>query len=194
MVLQQMEPGLSSWPLSGNFLSRTQFACSSRLILAPSLHFYGIRQNWTNQNDGVASITQFPTAPGDSYTYECRTLQYGMLQKVLLFCASPLTDFLLCDNSCPKMYANMPTGSSWYHSHYSVQAWDAVLGGILINGPATANYDVDLGNLFLNDQSTCLTLLLISRLISSGHETTRANKWMLFYRSFLVFVLNWKAH
>lgn len=40
-------------------------------------------------------------------------------------------------------------GSSWYHSHYAMQAWDGVFGGIIINGPATANYDVDLGNLFL---------------------------------------------
>ncbi|KAF7190110.1 Laccase-1 [Pseudocercospora fuligena] len=40
---------------------------------------------------------------------------------------------------------------SWYHSHYSLQAWEGVFGGILINGPATANYDEDLGVLFLND-------------------------------------------
>jgi FtsP/CotA-like multicopper oxidase with cupredoxin domain len=44
-------------------------------------------------------------------------------------------------------------GSSWYHSHFSMQAWDGVLGGILINGPATADYDEDLGNLFLMDWS-----------------------------------------
>jgi FtsP/CotA-like multicopper oxidase with cupredoxin domain len=30
-----------------------------------SIHFHGIRQNYTNQADGVASITQCPTAPGD---------------------------------------------------------------------------------------------------------------------------------
>ncbi|KAJ6025954.1 hypothetical protein N7444_013633 [Penicillium canescens] len=32
-------------------------------------------------------------------------------------------------------------GTGWYHSHLYVQAWDGVFGGILINGPATANYD-----------------------------------------------------
>ncbi|KAJ5771101.1 uncharacterized protein N7511_003152 [Penicillium nucicola] len=42
-------------------------------------------------------------------------------------------------------------GTGWYHSHFYVQAWDGVFGGILVNGPATANYDVDLGHLFLND-------------------------------------------
>lgn len=42
-------------------------------------------------------------------------------------------------------------GTSWYHSHFAVQAWDGVAGPIVINGPATANYDQDLGPLFLND-------------------------------------------
>ncbi|KAF2090214.1 multicopper oxidase [Saccharata proteae CBS 121410] len=42
-------------------------------------------------------------------------------------------------------------GSSWYHSHFSVQYADGVVGGILINGPATQNYDYDLGTLTLTD-------------------------------------------
>lgn len=42
-----------------------------------SLHFHGIRQNYTNQNDGVASITQCPLAPGESITYTWRATQYG---------------------------------------------------------------------------------------------------------------------
>ncbi|MBE7179883.1 MAG: multicopper oxidase domain-containing protein [Terriglobus roseus] len=33
-----------------------------------SIHFHGIRQHYSNQMDGVSSITQCPTAPGDSYT------------------------------------------------------------------------------------------------------------------------------
>ncbi|KAJ5594712.1 uncharacterized protein N7459_000920 [Penicillium hispanicum] len=82
------------------------------------LHFHGIRQNWTDAMDGVPSITQCPIAPGDSYTYRWRAVEYG---------------------------------TGWYHSHFYVQAWDGVFGGIIINGPATANYDVDLGHVFLND-------------------------------------------
>ena len=82
------------------------------------LHFHGIRQNYTNQMDGVPSITQCPTAPGESITYTWRATQYG---------------------------------STWYHSHFALQAWEGVLGGIIINGPATANYDNDMGVLFLND-------------------------------------------
>lgn len=83
-----------------------------------SIHWHGIRQNYTNQNDGVVSITQCPTPPGSSETYEWKAVQYG---------------------------------STWYHSHFALQAWEGVFGGIVINGPATANYDEDLGHMFLND-------------------------------------------
>lgn len=85
-----------------------------------SIHFHGIRQNYTNQNDGVVSITQCPTAPGQTTTYKWKATQYG---------------------------------TSWYHSHIGLQAYEGVFGGIVINGPATENYDVDKGVLFLNDWS-----------------------------------------
>ncbi|KAF3761602.1 hypothetical protein M406DRAFT_342366 [Cryphonectria parasitica EP155] len=85
-----------------------------------TIHFHGIRQNYTNPSDGVSSITQCPTAPGDTVTYKWRATQYG---------------------------------SSWYHSHFALQAYEGVFGGILIHGPATANYDYDLGNLFMLDWS-----------------------------------------
>ncbi|KAK2601677.1 hypothetical protein QQS21_004752 [Conoideocrella luteorostrata] len=83
-----------------------------------TIHWHGIRQNYTNQNDGVPSITQCPVPRGRSMTYKWKATQYG---------------------------------STWYHSHLGLQAWDGVFGGIIINGPATANYDEDLGMVFLND-------------------------------------------
>ncbi|KAF2492158.1 hypothetical protein BU16DRAFT_105279 [Lophium mytilinum] len=42
-------------------------------------------------------------------------------------------------------------GTSWYHSHYSVQYAEGIVGTIQINGPATANYDIDLGPLPITD-------------------------------------------
>ncbi|KAK7928816.1 multicopper oxidase [Apiospora marii] len=39
------------------------------------------------------------------------------------------------------------------HTNDNDGAWQGVFGGIVINGPATANYDIDLGMLFLNDWS-----------------------------------------
>lgn len=102
------------------------------------IHFHGVRQNYTNQMDGVPSITQCPIAPGDSFTYTWRATQYG---------------------------------SSWYHSHFSVQAWDGVFGGIIINGPATADYDEDLGNLFLNDWSHETADVLALQAAATGPPT-----------------------
>ncbi|KAF4543877.1 putative multicopper oxidase protein [Lasiodiplodia theobromae] len=44
-------------------------------------------------------------------------------------------------------------GSSWYHSHFSLQAWNGVFGPIVIHGPASANYDEDIGPVMLSDWS-----------------------------------------
>lgn len=83
-----------------------------------SIHFHGIRQFGTNQNDGVVSITQCPTAPGSSLVYKWRAMQYG---------------------------------TTWYHSHLGLQAWEGLFGGIIIHGPASANYDEDKGVIIMND-------------------------------------------
>jgi FtsP/CotA-like multicopper oxidase with cupredoxin domain len=52
-----------------------------------------------------------------------------------------------------KVYTFKATqyGTSWYHSHYSVQYGDGLVGPIIINGPASANYDIDLGALPVTD-------------------------------------------
>lgn len=42
-------------------------------------------------------------------------------------------------------------GTSWYHSHFSCQYGDGILGPIVIYGPATANYDIDVGPLPITD-------------------------------------------
>ena len=33
-------------------------------------------------------------------------------------------------------------GTTWYHSHFSAQYGDGVMGPIVINGPTSANYDI----------------------------------------------------
>lgn len=42
-------------------------------------------------------------------------------------------------------------GTTWYHSHFSAQYGDGVLGTMIIDGPATVNYDIDLGTLPITD-------------------------------------------
>ncbi|KAL4959704.1 oxidoreductase tpcJ [Aspergillus stella-maris] len=44
-------------------------------------------------------------------------------------------------------------GTSWYHSHFSLQLADGLYGPLVIHGPASANYDVDLGPVFITDHS-----------------------------------------
>lgn len=42
-------------------------------------------------------------------------------------------------------------GSSWYHSHFSLQLAEGLFGPIVIHGPTTANYDVDVGPVLIGD-------------------------------------------
>ncbi|KAN0104967.1 multicopper oxidase [Hyaloscypha variabilis] len=42
-------------------------------------------------------------------------------------------------------------GTSWYHSHFSTQYANGVTGSIVINGPASLNYDIDLGAYPISD-------------------------------------------
>ena len=42
-------------------------------------------------------------------------------------------------------------GTSWYHSHYSSQYGDGIVGPIVFDGPASANYDIDLGPYMLTE-------------------------------------------
>lgn len=58
-----------------------------------SIHWHGLRQLGSVEMDGTNAVTQCPIAPGDSFTYKFRAMQYG---------------------------------SSWYHSHYSLQVGSGV--------------------------------------------------------------------
>jgi len=71
--------------------------------------------------------------------------------------------------SCEQDISNIPTGplapghsttytfqatqfgTSWYHSHASAQYGDGLFGPIVIAGPSSANYDIDMGPLTLSD-------------------------------------------
>jgi FtsP/CotA-like multicopper oxidase with cupredoxin domain len=99
-------------------LNNGTYSLPSTLQNGTSIHFHGIRQYYTNQNDGVVSITQCPTAPNNTITYKWRAMQYG---------------------------------TTWYHSHIGLQAWEGLFGGIVIHGPASANYDEDKGVIIMND-------------------------------------------
>ncbi|KAI4600027.1 laccase, multicopper oxidase, benzenediol:oxygen oxidorectuctase [Pestalotiopsis sp. 9143b] len=42
-------------------------------------------------------------------------------------------------------------GTTWYHSHFSLQLAEGLFGPIVIHGPASADYDVDVGPVMIQD-------------------------------------------
>ncbi len=42
-------------------------------------------------------------------------------------------------------------GHTWYHSHYSLQYPDGVAGPLVIHGPTSAEWDIDLGPILISD-------------------------------------------
>jgi FtsP/CotA-like multicopper oxidase with cupredoxin domain len=84
-----------------------------------AIHFHGIRQDGTNDQDGVPGVT------------ECAIAGNGGTRKYTWHASS--------------------YGTSWYHSHMFAQTADGIRGPIVIHGPATANYDLDMGTVMLDD-------------------------------------------
>ena len=83
-----------------------------------SIHWHGLRQFESFDQDGVPGVTQCPIMPGQSMTYRFKATQYG---------------------------------TSWYHSHFSLQYTDGIAGPIIINGPTSKDYEEDLGALMVTD-------------------------------------------
>ncbi len=83
-----------------------------------TVHWHGLRQLESLEMDGVNAVTQCPIAPGESYTYRFRAIQYG---------------------------------TSWYHSHYSLQYGDGMAGPLTIHGPHSSNYDEPKDPILMTD-------------------------------------------
>nr|ABY89704.1 laccase precursor [Phoma sp. UHH 5-1-03]ABY89705.1 laccase precursor [Phoma sp. UHH 5-1-03] len=77
---------------------------------------------------------------------------FRMLNKVIQDGTNGVTECALAPGDI-KTYEFQATeyGTTWYHSHFSHQYGDGVVGTVQINGPATANYDVDLGVMPMTD-------------------------------------------
>ena len=70
--------------------------------------------------DGVNAVSQCPIAPGETFTYKFKALQYG---------------------------------TSWYHSHYSLQYGEGLLGPLTIHGPSSGDYDEAKSPVMMSDWS-----------------------------------------
>ena len=77
-----------------------------------------------------------------------------------------ITECPLPPNGGTRTYTFLATqyGSSWYHSHFSSQYGNGVLGSIVIRGPASANYDIDLGPLAISDWYYGATDTILARI------------------------------
>jgi FtsP/CotA-like multicopper oxidase with cupredoxin domain len=79
---------------------------------------------------------------------------HGLLQK-----STPWFDGVPSVGQCPIAPGSTMTylfradvyGTSWYHSHYSAQYAGGALGPMVINGPETVAYDIDVGPVMLSD-------------------------------------------
>jgi len=85
---------------------------------ATTIHWHGIRQIGSNDQDGVPGITECGIAPGSSRTYTWHASTYG---------------------------------TGWYHGHTMAQFGGGIRGPLIIHGPATADYDLDLGHIMIED-------------------------------------------
>lgn len=100
-----------------------------------TIHWHGLRQLGSMEMDGVNGVTQCPIAPGKTYTYKFRAMQYG---------------------------------TSWYHSHYSLQYSDGLVGPLTIHGPSSSNYEEAKDPILMTDVRAPphFPLLVLLRLIS----------------------------
>lgn len=66
-------------------------------------------------------------------------------------------------------------GTSWYHSHYSVQYGDGIVGPMIIKGPTTAEYDIDLGALPITDWFHATTFTINAKSLHANGPPTSDN-------------------
>jgi FtsP/CotA-like multicopper oxidase with cupredoxin domain len=116
MVFNKQYPGPTIEANWGDIIEIT--VKNSLTTNGTSIHWHGLRQLHSVQQDGVNGITECPIAPGQSKTYTFKAVEYG---------------------------------SSWYHSHYTIQPGEGLVGNIKIHGPSSANYDVEAGFATLTD-------------------------------------------
>ncbi|KIX08066.1 uncharacterized protein Z518_02721 [Rhinocladiella mackenziei CBS 650.93] len=85
---------------------------------ATTIHWHGIRQVGTNDQDGVPGVTECAIPPLGSRVYKWHASTYG---------------------------------TGWYHSHALAQYGGGIRGPVIIHGPATADYDLDMGTVMIDE-------------------------------------------
>lgn len=103
-----------------------------------TIHWHGLRQFRNNEMDG--RLSEHVPLNGTMLTVIVNTGVPGTTQ-----CPIPPGETMT------YRWRATQYGSTWYHSHWSLQFSEGLYGPLIIHGPATADYDVDLGPVFISD-------------------------------------------
>lgn len=124
-----------------------------------SIHWHGIRQLNTNQHDGVNGITECPIAPGETKVYTFRCTQYVLrfnekswrLFELTALFPTDMAPLGIIRTSVRSTAVSLCSSSFLFSANAEQERADGIVGSIVINGPATRNYDIDLGPLPITD-------------------------------------------
>ena len=112
-----------------------EVSVTNNLNEATSLHWHGFLQKGTPWFDGTTGVTQCPIAPGKTFIYRFRAELYG----TTWWHSRTSITFL----PCRRMLTFILDFSSQYLNGLS--------GPIVIHGPSSDDYDIDLGPVLLTD-------------------------------------------
>lgn len=112
---------------------------------ATTIHWHGILQHGTNDQDGVPGVTECGIAPGTSRTYTWLASTYG---------------------------------TGWYHGHLLSQYGGGVRGPIIIHGPASSDYDTDMGAVMM-DEKFSQSIFTVGKYYSFQRGTLAASNYLL---------------
>ena len=70
-------------------------------------------------------------------------------------------------------------GTSWYHSHYSSQYAGGAFGPMVVHGPSSADYDLDLGPVMLSDWNHDDYYKLVEMTIDPNQPPVVANNTLI---------------
>lgn len=85
----------------------------------------------------------------------------------------------------PYTFRATSYASTWYHSHFSLQYTNGLIGPLVIYGPSSANWHIDLGPLKVTDwcQKPAFRVYYKERTFPSPADNALFNggsKWILF--------------
>lgn len=103
-----------------------------------TIHWHGIRQLGTTEMDGVNGVSQCPIA------------------------GYPLND------TFTYKFKATQYGTTWYHSHYSLQYADGLLGPLTLHGPSSSNYDDHIDPILMTDWNHQSAFELLYQEITPG--------------------------